>query len=153
AAAITQQAIAVWNPKTLFLLGIAGGIPKLDERLLGDLLIPDVLVQYDYGKATPEGFERRFEPYRLSSDWLSLAHDMKPEAWVHRIRAPRPDGTTGRVLPAVHFGNMLSGNQVITDSNLVGELQQIWRQMVGVEMEGIGVALAAYHSESRPEVF
>ena len=153
AAAITQQAIGVWNPKTIFLLGIAGGIPKPEERLLGDLLIPDLLVQYDYGKATPVGLERRFEPYRLSLDWLNLAHAMKPAEWVHRIQVPRPDGTTGRVLPAVHFGTVMSGNQVVTDPMLVGELQQVWPQMVGVEMEGIGVALAAYHAESRPEVF
>jgi nucleoside phosphorylase len=111
AAATTQQAIGVWNPKAIFLLGITGGVPKANERLLGDLLIPEVLVQYDYGKAKPEGFERRFEPYRLSSDWLNLAHATKPEDWVHRIRAPRPDGTTGRVLPHVHFGTILSGNR------------------------------------------
>jgi hypothetical protein len=63
------------------------------------------------------------------------------------LRAPRPDGTSGRVVPQVHFGVLCSGQKVITDPHLVSELKADWVELVGVEMEAIDLALAAYENE------
>jgi nucleoside phosphorylase len=152
-ASVTQQAIAVWNPKVIVLVGITGGVEKPQERLLGDLLVPEVLVQYDCGKAKPEGFERRYEPYRVDRQLLDVAHSLKmsPQQWAFKIRTSRPDDPSGRrTLPTVHFGPVLSGQTVVSDSTLTSELLRDWPQMAGVEMEGIGTALAVYESETAP---
>jgi len=60
AAAVTMWAITQLKPRYILLLGIAGGIEKKNERMLGDVLIPELFVEYDHGKATAEGFERRY---------------------------------------------------------------------------------------------
>src|SRR5258708_40301898 len=65
---------------------------------------------------------------------------------------PRPDGTTNRVIPQVHFGVVASGEKVIADTALTSELQSDWSQLVGIEMEGIGAAIAAYDADFLPGV-
>jgi nucleoside phosphorylase len=147
AAAATQQAIAVWNPAQILLTGIAGGIEKSNNRLLGDLIVAEQVVDYEFGKQTPEGIQRRYQVYRPAKVLLDAARRMPPANWAMSIRAPRPDGTSGRVVPQVHFGVLCSGQKVITDPHLVSELKADWVELVGVEMEAIGLALAAYESE------
>jgi nucleoside phosphorylase len=150
AAIVAQQAIGVWNPAHILMTGIAGGVKKPNERLLGDVLIPEQVVGYELGKQTQEGTERRYQVYRPAKPLLEVAKQLTPASWATSIHAPRPDGTTGRTLPQAHFGVILSGEKVVTDSSLIGELKEDWVQSIGVEMESIGVALAAYENERAP---
>ncbi|MHC4403280.1 MAG: phosphorylase family protein [Planctomycetota bacterium] len=148
-AAATTRVIMTWSPPCILLAGIAGGTQRplrerlaKGEQLLGDVLVAEQLVDYEFGKQTPEGVRPRYQVYRPAKPLLDAARRLSPQNWVMSIKTPRPDGTTGRVLPQVHFGVVASGQKVVTDLDLVEELRSDWAELVGIEMEGIGAALA-----------
>ena len=60
AAAAVTDAIAVWNPAQIILVGIAGGVAKGDERSLGDVLVGEHVVDYELAKDKPDGMQRRY---------------------------------------------------------------------------------------------
>lgn len=152
AALATQEAIAKFKPSHIILVGIAGGIPKDNSRYLGDILIAEQIVYYELGKQVQvelgkSEINRRYEPYRPAKVLLDAAKNLQQsQRWVSSIKAQRPDGTTGRVIPKAHCGVVASGDKVIADPSLRSELQSDWSQLVGFEMEGGGAAIAAYQS-------
>ncbi|MBW4508543.1 MAG: hypothetical protein KME64_18820 [Scytonematopsis contorta HA4267-MV1] len=150
-ALTTQRAIIDFNPSHIILTGIAGGIPK-DSRYLGDILVGEQIVYYELGKQIQleqnnSQIQRRYETHRPAKGLLEAAKNLPSLSWVLSVKAQRPDGTTGRVIPNVHFGVVASGDKVIADPNLRDDLQSDWSQMVGVEMEAAGAALAADESD------
>src|SRR5262245_65258936 len=112
---VTLSGYAEWPKVADAVIEAAGGIEKKNERMLGDVLIPEVFVEYDHGKATPEGFERRYQPYRASRTLLDLAHETEKLGWCNQIQSKRPDGTHKRINPLAHFGVLMSGQQVVTE--------------------------------------
>lgn len=152
AAIATHQAIGVWNPSQIILGGIAGGVKRGSDRQLGDVVIGEQVVYYEYGKQTPAGTTRRYQVYRPAHGLVHAARDLDTSKWALSIEIPRPDGTTGRVVPQVHFGVVASGEKVVTDIDLLNEIQGDWSQLVGIEMEGAGSATAAYQSGTSPGV-
>jgi nucleoside phosphorylase len=149
----TTQAIDVWNPSLIMLVGITGGIENGDERYLGDLVAAEQIVGYEAGKLTDAGAERRYDVLRSTHTFVEAARNFPDEKWVLAPTIPRPDGKDGRVIPKIHWGIVASGEKVIADTKTVPELQNIWAKLVGIEMEGYGTALAAYTAESRPDFF
>jgi nucleoside phosphorylase len=140
-----RDAVAVWNPSRLLLVGIAGGVPEgSDDMHLGDVLIPTEVVGYELAKVKPGRTDRRWDVFKPDHDLLLVAQQVQPADWVHTISAPRPDGSGGRVIPLVHVGPVLSGDKVLAENAAVTDLRQHWPKAVGVEMEAVGVALVAY---------
>ncbi|HEX6739377.1 MAG TPA: hypothetical protein VF310_13955, partial [Vicinamibacteria bacterium] len=148
AAQAAQRVIDIWNPARIILVGICGGMPSAsDDVRLGDVLVPDQVVGYEFGKVTPGGTARRYEAYRPDIELLSRARSIQPGDWVHTIATPRPDQSV-RAYPLVHVGPVLSGDKVVADPVARDRLRLAWPQSVGVEMESLGVALAAYWNGS-----
>jgi nucleoside phosphorylase len=147
---VATEAIGIWNPAQIILTGYAGGVKKKNERYLGDVLVPEQVVDYEMGKAKPEGLERRYQAYRPARALVDAAKTLPPNSWAMSVKAPRPDETTGRVVPNALVGTVASGQKVITAPDVIQDLQSDWAELIGVEMEGVGVALAAYQSESAP---
>jgi nucleoside phosphorylase len=144
-AQAATSVISVWNPAYIILAGIAGGISRPgDDLRLGDVLIADQIVGYESAKIRPEGTERRYEV--LQPDWelLQTARGLDPRDWALGIVANRPDGHGGRVIPRAFFGPVFSGEKVLADGATIAGLRNEWRKAVGVEMEGLGVAVASY---------
>ena len=138
-------AISVWNPAYIILAGIAGGIRRPgDDLRLGDVLVPDRIVGYESAKIRPEGPEPRYEV--LQPDWelLQTARGLDPRDWALGITATRPDGHGGRVVPRAFFGPVFSGEKVLADGATLAGLRKDWGKAIGVEMEGLGVAVASY---------
>ena len=102
-------------------------------------------MDYELAKVTSETTQRRYQSYRPAKDLLNAAKNL-PASWAASVSTLRPDGTTGRVTPKTHFGVIASGQKVVTDPSLVKELQSDWPNLIGLEMEGVGVGLAAYES-------
>lgn len=148
----TQNAIDVWRPQFLLLVGIAGGFTKSD-RYLGDVIVADQIVYYELAKHTDQDTTLRPQVYRASTALISAAQAIaaQPYTWIDKINWPRPDGTSERVIPRVHVGPVLSGDKVVSSENFLQEFRDVWPGIVGVEMEGAGAALAAYRSETQPE--
>lgn len=146
------QAINVWNPTHVVLAGIAGGRKDDRSRYLGDVLVGEQVVYYEQGKQSPGELARRYQVYRPGKPLLEAAAGLSAAEWALSIRAPRPDGTTGRVIPRAHFGVVASGEKVVKDPGLMAELTEDWAQLIGVEMEGAGACAALYEAGSTPGV-
>jgi nucleoside phosphorylase len=147
---MATEAIGIWNPSHIILTGYVGGVKKKNERFLGDVLVPDQVVGYELGKQKPEGLERRYQAYRPNKILLDAAKSLSPKTWALAIETPRPDGTSGREVPRAHFGTVASGEKVVTAPDLIQDLRSDWAELIGVDMESLGVALTAYQSEQAP---
>lgn len=149
----TTQAIAVWNPSKIILVGITAGIKEesvsWDSRWLGDLLIAENIVGYELAKVKNGQTNRRYQEIRPAFELISRAKEMD-ERWVSGISIPRPDGSSGRIIPKVHFGLVASGEKVIADEQFAGELKSDWSEIAGIEMESYGTALASFQSDTAP---
>lgn len=144
AAAGAQRVIDVWQPACILLVGIAGG--ARDGTALGDVLIADTIVGYEPGRSGTGGLRRRPDVHRPAFPLLAAAKTVDPDDWLPMVRVARPDGAVSR--PVAHFGTVLSGEKVIADAATFADLAGAWPDTVGVEMEGLGVATAAYRAGS-----
>jgi nucleoside phosphorylase len=144
-ARLTHEVISVFSPKTLLLVGIAGGMDK--EIALGDVVISEQIVDYELGKVTTDGYGPRWSVYRTDATLLARAKAWPNQSWQHYIRAPRPSNGGTSVL---HSGVFLSGNKVIADENSAGALRSVWRKAAAIEMEAAGVASVLYHLKDPP---
>jgi nucleoside phosphorylase len=151
-------AILEFAPNCILLAGITGGTKRptheqleQGDHLLGDVLVAEQIIDFESGNQTPEEIKRRYEVYRSSKSLLDAAKNLSKE-WMVSVKHPRPDHTTGRVIPNLHFGVVASGQKVVRDPQLVQELEEDWAKLIGIEMEGLGVLLAAFESEGRPQV-
>lgn len=150
ASAITTQVIEQRSPAAIVLVGIAGGKKKNDEwsRMLGDILVADQLIDIESGAQTGGGLEPRPHVYRSSARWVNAAQQMKGDEWLSRIAVNRPDGSSGRVIPRLHVGPVASAQAVIKHGSHLQAVSQFFTNLLGVEMEGVGTALAAFNREA-----
>jgi nucleoside phosphorylase len=150
-AQAATAAISVWNPAFLFLVGILGGVPDTAHDLrLGDVVVADQIVGYEQATARPGRLERRYQV--LPVDWtlLQAARGVEQRDWALSITTERPDGHDGRVIPRAFVGYpVFSGEKVVADDTTVRQLLKEWHQAMGIEMEGLGVAVASYRNGPR----
>lgn len=127
AAADAAAAIDSWHPQCLLFVGIAGGFASAGVRL-GDVLVSDQIVGYEQARLGSDGAEPRWEIYRPGHTLLAIAQQLGA--------------------PTVHFGPLLSGEKVIADEAALAVARRTWPRAIGVEMEGLGAALAGYRSDT-----
>lgn len=146
----TAQAIERWNPSAALLVGITGGTKKstssiltANDHWLGDVLVAEQIVDYESGKLVAGVMENRPEVYRSSHRLIDSAKNLKTQDWTPSVCVPRPDGTSGRVNPTAHFGVVASGQRVLKDQTPLTKVSTLFSNLVGVEMEGFGAAMAA----------
>ena len=147
AAEHTTRCIQFLKPHFVIMVGIAGGIR--DKVNLGDVVVSNKIVCYEYTKETPSGAMQRNEVESVDRLLLDRAMNRDNE-WHTLIRAKRPTNTNTRELPQVHFAPIASGEKVIADENRARELMRSDRKIAAIEMESFGVAVAAAKSEIRP---
>ena len=154
AAIATSQAITVWNPSQVILVGITAGLKEKDmqwdSRWLGDILVAEQIVGYETGKVVDGKTNRRYEAVRPAFNLIEAARNLPVENWVLSAKKPRPDGSSSRVMPKVHFGVVASGEKVIADNDFAQEIKSHWSKLAGIEMEAYGTTLAAYQADSAP---
>jgi nucleoside phosphorylase len=144
-ASLTHTVISTFRPKTLLLVGIAGGLDK--EIPLGDVVVSDQIVHYELGKITAEGFTPRWSVYRPDPELLERARSWPNQNWQQYIRAVRPAKAGA---PMLHSGILLSGDKVIADDKTADALRSVWRKAAAIDMEAAGAASALYHMKSPP---
>lgn len=150
AAVATTQAIDVWNPQAVFVVGIAGGVKAdLEDGSLGDVVVAEQIVAYEPGKIKNRIVSRRYDVLRPAHNLLVAAREFARRPWTSKIQVPPPDGRRERQ-PKVHFGVTLSGEKVIADNELVNDLRRDWPKMISIDMEGFGAAMASYQAENLP---
>jgi nucleoside phosphorylase len=149
AVAATADAIRRWHPRYILLIGIAGGMANRKVKI-GDILISDQIVDYELQKLTSNTDpEIRWEVQRADPRLLDACNNLSDERWQKLIQISRPE--PGH--PVRKIGPIASGDKVIVFDQILAKYQNTWPKLVGVEMEGGGVATAAFQSVDRPGFF
>lgn len=138
----TQQTLSVWQPRYVLLVGIAGGFP-VDDLAQGDVLVSNVVWDYEYGRLTEAGFTpRQNYVFQVDRSLLTAAQTMSmvDREWSKLLGRPGE----GRPEPKVRFGPFASGNKVIDTLSdpFVSAIRKQWPKLMGVEMEAAGAAQA-----------
>jgi nucleoside phosphorylase/tetratricopeptide (TPR) repeat protein len=145
----TQRMIERYQPKYVFVVGIAGGVKGKVE--LGDVVVAEFIHYYELAKLTDEGSENRVK--QLPSDRLLYGRSRNPELanWSNSIVKLRPGkGKKRNQLPKVHHGPIASGEKVIANQSDIDDLVSQCPKLLAVEMEGYGVAHAASNRNPSP---
>ncbi|HEU4328541.1 MAG TPA: hypothetical protein VFS21_35715 [Roseiflexaceae bacterium] len=159
AASLTGDALARWQPRYVLLVGIAGGAGDPQDGAtggvsakgvrVGDVLVAELIVDYEFQKLTPQKADIRWMAYQVDQRLLIAAHNFENPEWLHLITEPRPMADT----PQVRFGPIASGDKVIAYRAGLEAVREVWSKLIGVEMEAGGVALRASQSVNRPGFF
>ena len=148
AANATHHVIQRWQPGSVVLVGIAGGIATAGVAL-GDVIVADQIIDYELQKITPEGPKVRYEVYRPTAQWLAIAQNIRKDDWESLIRVPRPKvGQAKR-----HLGPIATGDKIVAFETAFAQHQAAWPKLLGVEMEAGGVASAAFQQAHPPGFF
>ena len=142
------DAIAMFRPNYVLLVGIAGGFPK-DNITKGDVVISTFIYGYQYGK-----LEKVFQPrphfsYQLDTGLLNAAQSVAAlvPSWGDRV-GRRPE--KGR-RPKCVAGLVASGDMVVDDAEnaFFAQVLHHFPGIVAVEMEGAGAALAIQYARDK----
>jgi len=145
AAVTTSDLIRLFTPRYVMLVGIAGG-NVAEGVALGDIIVAEQIIDYEFQKLRRDGPEIRQRAYAIHHRLLTEAQQLS--GWEAKIQVERPtNGTIKR-----HVGTTLCGDKVVS----VG-LQQLgaklYPKIKGVEMEGAGCALACLRFDASPGFF
>jgi len=147
AANAVTDTIVHWNPRYVLMVGIAGGIPQ-DDLDLGDVLVAEQVVGYDYGKVTDQGIKPRDHVYPASALLLDRIRNFWDSAWTQQVNVARP-ANTKRAVPKRFVGLIASGNRVIASAEFREQLTRRWPKLLAVETESEGVFAAVF---DRPNI-
>lgn len=145
-AAITATtATARWKPAHVLVVGIAGGLK--DEVATGDVMVSSSVADYTAGKVTDNApREERWQMVPADPLLLNAAKNYRT-GWEARITEARPDGQD---MPRRHAGLIATGGDVVASKAQIGAYQKDMPKLIGVEMEGGGVATALQNHPVRP---
>lgn len=158
AAILSTQMIRDFKPKYIVMLGFAAtAIP--DEERHCSVLIADYVANYEEGKITDEGFlpdgtglpldpiiKENMDHYKdeiidIINDALIKELQKENNKWGLNI-ADLPKGLH------VYTGPVVSGSSVVNCKKIVKQLKGRMRNIVGVEMEGVGIFQATNEENS-----
>lgn len=132
--------VRTFLPRYVLLVGIAGGLRDVS---IGDVVVSDEILGYEYGKVDVGRFQPRTKwTYRTDTAIVTSAQtaEVRFPHW-HRSL----DGLHGRKIPPrVVVGPIASGNKVVDDvrPKAFEPVMRMWPKLVAVEMEGLGAAEA-----------
>ena len=147
AATAITDAVTFWKPHFVFMVGIAGGIPQ-DDLDLGDVVVADQIIGYDYGKVTKKTIKPRERVYPASAFLLDRIRNFWDKKWAQQIQTPRPQNAS-RPISKRFVGPIASGNKVIASTHFRNQLLSRWSKLVAVETESEGVYAAVF---DRPQI-
>ncbi|NEW72194.1 5'-methylthioadenosine/S-adenosylhomocysteine nucleosidase [Streptomyces rhizosphaericus] len=142
AAASVERAAALFAPRAVLFVGVAGGIKDV---ALGDVVAADAVYDYETGKDTESGFLPRQKTHQSAYGLVQLARLVAAaDAWQRRIRpgddAPRP---------RAHVKPLAAGGRVVAHhrSDVGLRLAASAGDALAVDMEGFGFLAGAYANQ------
>lgn len=161
AAVLAERAIAMFAPRALLCVGVAGGLKE--DIALGDIVVATKVYALDGGRDHPDGFLARPRAWQASHELEQIARYVaRAGTWrslVPRDLAPLADpagladpACRGDQAPAVHFKPIASGDVVLTatGTSLATRLRDTYNDAAAIEMESAGIAQAAHMNRSLP---
>ncbi|MEU9896728.1 hypothetical protein ACIBCS_32370 [Streptomyces phaeochromogenes] len=143
AAALVERAVAAFQPRHIFFVGIAGG---LKDTALGDVVAARYIYDYESGKDWEEGFEPRITTHLSTFALVQRAQAVaRDDTWRDRIKRPFTDTDTDTE-PDAHVKPLAAGSKVVAhDRSATAQLlRRHCGDAVAVEMEGYGFLQSAY---------
>ncbi|RSN52643.1 hypothetical protein DMH01_41465 [Amycolatopsis sp. WAC 04182] len=134
-----ERAIATFAPQVVFFVGVAGG---RKDVALGDVVVGDVIYDYESGKDAGNGFLPRIKTNAPSHALVQLAGFVARRGrWQQRIRPGCP-----KRIPTAVVKPIATGGKVVASSGsaIAKLLDQNCGDAVAVEMEGNGFLHGAY---------
>ncbi|KAI3576307.1 nucleoside phosphorylase domain-containing protein [Fusarium oxysporum f. sp. albedinis] len=147
------------------LVGVCGAVPSTDENgiRLGDVVISDSIVQYDFGHQTDQEFVRKKTSHGdlVPKEILNLLESLQTVLGKRRtektaarlgqhgsvtesisqplaLRGQGADQTINMQAPTIHFGSMASGDTVMI-SAIHRDRIAAAENIIAFEMEGAGI--------------
>jgi nucleoside phosphorylase len=152
AAVMTERAIAMFQPRALLCVGIAGGLK--DYIALGDVVVGTKIYAIHGGCDRDDGFLTRPMAWNGSHELEQFARQVaQAGTWKHLItQGQQRISASALQTPAVHFNPVASGEVVLaaTDTSLTALLRTNYNDAGAVEMESAGIAQAAHLNRSLP---
>jgi nucleoside phosphorylase len=139
AAAITERAIAVFRPRAVLFVGIAGALH--DDLELGSVVVATKVYGYHGGTDETGAFQARPQAWDADHALDQLARE------VHRTGSwTRLSESTYEQPPAVWFRPVAAGEVVLNSqmTALAGQLRAVYSDAATIEMESAGTAKAAH---------
>lgn len=153
-AVLASKIIYRFRPRIIAMTGITAGIK--DKANIGDVLAADSSWDYGSGKFVAKGKTRQFLPDPRQVDISGalqeqlLALSQRQEVF-DQIKREWPGSKPEESLKLV-VGPLPSGAAVVADPLVVKQLKDRNRKMIGLDMEGYSIFLAAkYASKPYPE--
>ncbi|MGW3571833.1 phosphorylase family protein [Streptomyces sp. NPDC000941] len=141
AAALVERASALFTPRTLLFVGVAGGRKDVG---LGDVVAAEAVYDYETGKDTEDTFLPRQKTHQSTYDLVQLARMVAAnDEWQHGIR---PAGGDAAPRPRAHVKPIAAGGRVVAHqrSEVGRRLTAGAGDAVAVDMEGFGFLAGAY---------
>lgn len=139
AALAANDAIHLWQPSTIAVVGIAGGLrPK--EQEYGDVVVANQVYYFEEQKLTARGPEVRPRILEPAQKLLQRALNYDDTAWLRLL--PTSVRLHGRS-PKVFIAPIASGEKIFASRNATDSLTRVVPKVAAVEMETAGVAAAA----------
>jgi adenosylhomocysteine nucleosidase len=146
AGILAERAIAMFAPRALLFVGVAGGLH--DDVALGDLVVATKVYAYQDGKDGGDGFLTRPRAWEAPHALEQLArHVALDNAWTKLL-----DPSVHRGAVTVHFRPVAAGDVVLNARHtaLADLLRRGFNDAAAVEMESAGVSQAAHLNRSVP---
>lgn len=137
AAVITARALELYCPMTVAMSGICAGIG--DNAQLGQLLVADVIWEYQSGKWIKDAFE--VEPYQISirqDTRLGLSKLLETQGLVSRLERSFSGGDRPSKLSMPKLVPFTSGSAVIASAERLAGVKSQHRKVAGIDMEVYG---------------
>jgi nucleoside phosphorylase len=142
AALATNDLIHLWRPRFVLMVGIAAEAAP-SSQALGDVVVSERILYYESAKIA-QRLEARPRVLPADAVLYDRALNLGLPDWHAAI--PTDVRRPARVssFPALHFGPIASGEKVIADAHALEYLRTLQPKLAAVEMEGAGVAAAAF---------
>jgi nucleoside phosphorylase len=128
----TQQALSLWNPKAIIMVGIAFGKDSTKQKI-GDVLVASQIIPYELQRAGKGKITYRSSIPPSNTTLLNRFEN------IHGWKFTRPDSSQSEIIR----GPILSGEKLIDDPVFKAKLFKQYPEAVGGEMEGAGLCAAA----------
>jgi two-component system, cell cycle response regulator len=131
-----------WRPRFVLMTGIAGG--RSGVTALGDVIVASQVADYSVGKVAGRTDRKIYwHVYQANAALLEAVHAFS-SGWENQLNVQRP----GPGSPRRHVGVIASGGDVVEYQTLIDRYAGDWAKLIGVEMEGGGIATALHQSPS-----
>ena len=146
---LVQDLVERYRPEFIVLSGIAGGMEGRDDIALGDVVVADLVENFEMRKLVDGKNLTR----RVASDHPSIflretiAQRVRlRDGWRARDLPPRPGGGA----PKVVVGNLIAGDKVLGDGDNAYQklILDEYDRAIAVDMESAGLARGVYQARA-----